>query len=258
MAYPGDPGAFAEEAADKLFPNARLVHLPTFADVFRQVEAGRFELGVVPLENSQAGSVLETFDLLAGSRAAIVGEVVVRVDHALLALPGTRLEDVRVVSSHPQAIAQSQSFLESLDVDIVAVYGTSRAARRIAEEHREGEAAVASERAAAAYGLEVLARAIQTEPDNRTRFAAISADPEPLAPPDKTSILFGTRNEPGALHRCITPFADRGLNLSKIESRPLGAAPWQYRFFLDVDAGLPDPAMAAAGHPTDLETSTRA
>jgi prephenate dehydratase len=246
VAYPGDPGAFAEEAAEELFPGDALVPYPTLGAVFHGVEDGRERFGVVPLENSQAGSVNETYDLLAGCEVSIVGEVVVHVDHALMALPGTRLEDVRVVSSHPQALAQCQEFLEPLDVEIVAVYGTSTAARRIAEEGRAGEAAIASPRAAAGYGLEVLARGIQTSTDNRTRFVAISADPSPVGSPDKTSLLFGTRNVPGALHRCLGALARRGLNLSKIESRPLGLEPWQYRFYLDVDAGLQEPALSDA------------
>lgn len=246
VVYPGDPGAFAEEAAELLFPDVATTARPALRAVFEEVEAGRAPVGVVPLENSQAGSVVETFDHLAQREVTIVGEVVVRVDHALLALPGTRVEDVKVVASHPQAIAQCQEFLESLGAEIVAVYATSRAASRIVEERRFGEAAVASPRAAALYGLEVLAAGIQTHADNRTRFVAISARSEPVGPPDKTSILFGTTNTPGALHRCLGAFAGRGLNMSKLESRPLGAEPWQYRFYADVDAGLPDPAMAEA------------
>jgi prephenate dehydratase len=246
VGYQGERGAFSEEAVRTLFPGSVPVPYRTLRSIFDDVGGGRVSYGVVPLENSQAGSITETYDLLWKGRVSIVGEAVVRVDHALLALPGVRLEDVRVVASHPQALAQCEEFLARLHAEIVSVYDTAGAAKRIAEERRAGEAAVASPRAAGMYGLAVLARGIQTYPDNRTRFAAISADPAPLGPADKTSMLFGTRNEPGALHRAIGTLAGRGLNLSKIESRPVGAEPWQYHFYLDVDAGLHEPALAAA------------
>ncbi len=247
VAYQGDPGAFSEEAARVLFPEVEAVPHRTLHEVFDAVTSGRARYGVVPVENSQAGSINEAYDLLAACGAWIVGEAVVRVAHALLALPGTRLEDVRVVSSHPQALAQCQEFLAGLDAEVVAVFDTAGAARRIADQRRSGEAAVASERAAELYGLEVLARGIQTDPGNRTRFAAIAMDPQPLGDPDKTSLTFATRDVPGALVHCLRPFADRDLNLSKLESRPLGGGEaWRYRFFLDVEAGLEDPELQAA------------
>ncbi len=247
VAFQGDPGAFSEEGVHVLFPDAKTLPRRTLRATFDAVSAGGAEYGVVPVENSQAGSINETYDLLVSSGASIVGEVVVAVAHALLALPGTRLEDVRVVSSHPQALAQCQEFLARLDAELIAVFDTAGAARRIARDHRGGEAAVASERAGELYGLEVLAREIQTDPGNQTRFAAIAMEPKPLGEPDKTSLSFATRNVPGALVRCLQLFADRGLNLSKLESRPLGGGQaWRYRFFLDVDAGLEDPALQAA------------
>jgi prephenate dehydratase len=246
VGYQGEPGAFSEEAVRTLFPRSMPVPYRAFRPVFDDVSAGRLRYGVVPLENSQAGSINETYDLLGRGGVWMVGEVVVAVDHALLALPGTRLEDLRQVSSHPQALAQCQEFLSTLDAEIVAVYDTAGAAKRIAEGSREGEGAVASPRAAEMYGLEVLAERIQTNPDNRTRFAAISADHTPLGPEDRTSILLGVKNEPGALYRSLGHFASRGLNLSKLESRPFGPEPWQYRFYVDVDAGVAAPALAKA------------
>ncbi|MDP9341833.1 MAG: prephenate dehydratase [Actinomycetota bacterium] len=247
VAYQGDPGAFSEEAARVLFPDGEAVPHRTLREAFGAVTSGLAHYGVVPVENSQAGSINETYDLLASGGAWIVGEVVVNVAHALLALPGTRLEEVRVVSSHPQALAQCQEFLAGLDAEVVAVFDTAGAARRIADQGRTGEAAVASERAAGLYGLEVLASGIQTDPGNRTRFAAIATDHQALGKPDKTSLTFATPDVPGALVQCLRQFADRGLNLSKLESRPLGGGEaWRYRFFLDVEAGLEDPALQAA------------
>lgn len=246
VGYQGEPGAFSEEAVWTLFPGATPVPHRGLRSIFEDVRAARLRYGVVPLENSQAGSINETYDLLALGSVWIVGEVVVNVDHALLALPGTRLEDISQISSHPQALAQCQEFLSTLDADIVAVYDTAGAAKRIAEGRRTGEAAVAAPRAAQKYGLEVLVSSIQTDPANQTRFAAVSADPTPLGVGDKTSILFGTRNEPGALYRALGHLASRNLNLSKLESRPLGAEPWQYRFYVDVGASLQSDEMTDA------------
>jgi prephenate dehydratase len=246
VGYQGEPGAFSEEAVLALFPEAEPVPHPGFQPIFDDVEAGHLRYGVVPVENAQAGSINEAYDLLGRGRVSIVGEVMVQVDHALLALPGTTLDDVRQVSSHPQALAQCEEFLAGLGVEVVAVYDTAGAAKRIADGRRAGEAAVAAPRAAEIYGLAVLARGIQTHPDNQTRFVAISADPEPLGPEERTSILLGVRNEPGALYRALGHLAGRNLNLSKLESRPDGRVPWRYRFYLDVDAGLHDGALAAA------------
>jgi prephenate dehydratase len=246
VGYQGEAGAFSEDAAGLLFPGAVAVPHRAFRSIFVDVQSGRLSHGVVPLENALAGSINETYDLLGRGGVWIVAEVVVRVEHSLLALPGTLLKQVWRVASHPQALAQCQEFLAELDAEVVPEYDTAGAARRIALERRPGEAAVASARAAEVYGLEILARGIQTDPRNQTRFAAISADPTPLGPEARTSLVFGTTNEPGALYRVLGHLAGRGLNLSKLESRPLGDEPWQYRFYLDVDAGVHEPPMADA------------
>lgn len=253
--YQGEPGAFSEQAVRTLLPEAEPVPHRTFGSVFEAVVSGDLRYGVVPIENSQAGSINDTYDLLARHHLWIGGEVSVRVDQALLALPGTRLEDVRRVSSHPQALAQSAEFLAALDAEVVPEYDTAGAARRIAEQRLAGEAAVASERAAELYGLEVLARRIQTHGENHTRFVAIAVDRTPLGEPDKTSLVFGVGHRPGALYRSLRPFAERDLNLSKLESRPLGDSPWRYRFYLDVEAADTDPALIEALAELERETS---
>ena len=222
---------------------------------------GETSSGLVPLENSQGGSIAETYDLLARGGVAIVGEIVVRVDQALLGLPGASLDGIRRVWSHPQALAQCEEFLAALRADVVPMYDTAGAAKRVAEEGRPDQAAVAAERAASVYGLEVLARRIQTHKDNQTRFAAIAArgedgdPPRPLGPPDKTSLLLGVRHVPGALVRCLQPFALRGLNLTKLESRPLGDRPWEYRFYLDVESEPGDPALSHALEELEAEAA---
>jgi len=246
VGYQGEPGAFSEEAVRSLFPDADAMPLRTVRAVFDAIANGDVPAGVVPLENSLAGSINETYDLLARGDTHIVGETVLAVDHALLALPGTRLEDVKRISSHPQALAQCDEYLAELDVELLPVYDTAGAAKRIADERREHEAAVASERAAEVYGLEVLARRIQTNEENQTRFAAISRDPSPLGRPNKTSLILVTGHTPGSLYRCLGPFAERGVNLTKLESRPVGHTAWRYRFFLDVEAGPDDPPFVEA------------
>lgn len=256
VGYQGEPGAYSEEAAALLFPGAPLLPYRSLHQVFDAVESGALRAGVVPLENSQAGSINETYDLLGPGRVHIVGEAVIRVDHALLALPGTALGELRRVSSHPAALAQCQEFLATLEVEVVPVYDTAGAAKRIAGERRVGEAAVASRRAGEVYGLEVLARKIQDDEDNFTRFAAVAAADEPLGPPDKTSLVLVTDHRPGALYHALRPFAERDVNLVKLESRPSGAGPWKYRFYLDVEAGREDPAFRAALE--DLRTEAAA
>jgi len=246
VAYQGEPGAFSETAVLALFPAAQPVPHHAFRDVFGAVESGAVDFGMMPIENSQAGSINDTYDLLARGTARIVGEVIVPVRHSLMALPGTAIGDVRRVISHPQALAQCQDYLERLGVEVRAVHDTAGAARLIAEERREGEAAVAAERAAAVYGLDVLASQIEDDPQNQTRFVAVSTSGEPVGEPTKTSLLFEVRSIPGALYRCLGPFAERNLNLSKLESRPLRGQPWEYRFYLDVDVGDRDEGFVAA------------
>lgn len=246
VAYQGEPGAYGEEGARTLFPDAEHLALPSLRTVFQAVEVGRAQFGHVPLDNSQAGSINETYDLFLKHGLHLVGETIVRVDHCLLALPGTAVEDVRVVMSHPQAVAQSEEYLSALEVEVHAEYNTAGAAKRIAEQRLERTAAIASRRAAELYGLEVLAERIQTYPDNHTRFGALSRSPDPLAEPDTSSLVFGVGHVAGSLYRCLGTFAERHVNLRKLESRPRAGRPWEYVFYADVEAPASDPAMVDA------------
>jgi prephenate dehydratase len=246
VAYQGEAGAYSEEGALALFPEAERVALPSIRKVFEAVEVGRVATGLVPLDNSQAGSINETYDLFLRHGLHLVGETVVRVDHCLLALPGSAIDDLREVMSHPQAIAQCEEFLSALDVTVRAEYNTAGAAKRIAEARLEHTAAIASRRAAELYGLEVLAERIQTYPDNYTRFGALSRSPEPLGEADKTSLVFGVGHVAGSLYRCLGAFAERHLNLTKLESRPRPGRPWEYVFYVDVDAPAERPGMVEA------------
>jgi prephenate dehydratase len=236
VSYPGEAGAFSEEGAVALFPDAERRPQPSIRTVFESVEVGRVDWGLVPLDNSQAGSINETYDLFLRHGLHLVGETVVRVDHSLLALPGSVIDELKEVVSHPQAIAQCEEFLSALEVNVRAEYNTAGAAKVISEQKLEHTAAIASRRAADLYGLEVLAERIQTYPDNYTRFGALSRAPTALGEPNKSSLVFGVGHVPGSLYRCLGAFAERHLNLTKLESRPRPGRPWEYVFYADVDA----------------------
>ena len=246
VGYQGEPGSYSEQAVEALFPGADSRARRDLRSIFADVASGGLDFGVVPIENSFAGAINETYDLLSEGGVTIVGEVIVKVEHALLALPGTRIEDLHKVKSHPQALAQCEPFLRSLGVDLVAVYDTAGAAKSIVEEGLRDEAAVASLRAAELYNLIPLATSIQANRFNRTRFVAIGTGSGPQSPADKTSLVFEVDNTPGSLYRCLRPIAEMGLNLSKLESRPARDQPWQYRFYLDVDCGIEDRSLARA------------
>ena len=246
VAYQGEEGAYSEAAVGRLFPDAARVPVATIRKVFEAVEVGRVDYGLVPIDNSQAGSINETYDLFLKHGLHLVGETVVGVDHCLLGLPGTHPDDLKEVISHPQAIAQSEEFLTALDVVIRPDYDTAGAARRIAEEKLTGTGAIASRRAAELYGLEILAERIQTYADNHTRFGVLSRQSEPLGTPTKSSLVFGVGHVAGSLYRCLGAFAERHLSLSKLESRPRTGRPWEYVFYADVEAAADDPAMIEA------------
>jgi prephenate dehydratase len=247
VAYQGEPGAFSEAAVLRLLPGADPRPYPTFDEVFDAVHAGDVALGVVPVENSIGGSIHRNYDLLVERELSIVGEVQVPVVHQLLALPGVRLDEIRRVLSHPQALAQCARFLRSLNgVEAIATYDTAGSAKMVRDEQRRDQAAIASARAGELFSLTSLRAGIQDFDDNITRFLAISRERTPLAPPDKTSVVFTLRNEPGALFKALSVFALRGIDLSKLESRPVAGRPFEYLFYVDVAAAREDLACTRA------------
>ncbi len=247
VAYQGEPGAYSERAVQMLFPEAEPLACDTVRLVFSRVTSGESEYGVVPLENSQAGSVNETYELLLHtSLLGIVGEVMVRVDHALLGLPGARLEEIRRVHSHWQALAQCEEFLAAMHIEPVPAHDTAGAARKVAEGGAKEEAAIASVGAGALFGLAVLAERIQTEKENLTKFAVIGGGDPGLGEPDKTSLVMAVLDRPGSLLGALTPFAERGINLHKLESRPRRGAPFEYLFYVDLMAPASSPEVEAA------------
>ncbi len=246
VAYQGLAGAYSEAATVALFPQDTPVPHRTFGEVFAALESSTVAAAVVPVENTHVGSVVDVYDLLRGHTGLqIVAEAIVRVRHCLLAKPGATIDGIKTARSHPQALAQVDDFLRARHIDPIVAYDTAGAAAEVAQGNDLTVAAVASKRAAREYGLTVLAEAIETTPDNFTRFFALTrrGDDHPAGriPEElrsgarKSSLAYATTNVPGALTRSLQPFATAGLQLTKIESRPSRAAPWDYVFYLDFE-----------------------
>ena len=252
VAFQGELGAFSELAVRQACGERALPQpCRTLRDVFAAVQSGRAALGVVPVENSRAGSIHETYDLLLECPLQIRGEVAVRVQQCLLAPPGTRLGDIRRVYSHPQALAQCETYILGLGAEAVAVYDTAGSAKTLAAGREPGAGAIASARAAELYGLEVLARGIQEDPGNTTRFYVVG-HPGPAVPggpgrPRTVVVLALAQDDsPGALFWSLGSLAYWKINISKIESRPSRLRPWHHRFYLELDVAEEDAAFRSA------------
>ena len=240
VAFQGERGANSEEAVVHLFGDVELVPCARLSDAFRAVADGRADCGVVPVENSTAGSINETYDLLLAHDLVIAGELDHRVVHCLMALPGQTLDAMERVYSHPQALAQCDAFLSQHGLESVSYYDTAGSAKMIQEQCLLGAAAIASRRAAQLYNLEVLAQGIETNPNNYTKFLVIDTEPAPASARSKTSIVFVVDNRPGTLHSALGALATREINLVKIESRPSRVRPWHYTFYVDIDGHQDD------------------
>lgn len=236
VAFQGERGAFSEDAAAKLF-GVDIDYLPCsrLKQVFEHVSRDKVEYGVVPVENSQAGSINETYDLLLAYPLNIFAEVILRVSHCLMALPGEKLADITTIYSHPQAIAQCAEFLSEMNAEIMSSYDTAGSAKMIKEKRLRNCAAIASQKAADIYGLEVLAPEIETSANNYTKFAAISKQKAEPAQRNKTSLVFAAEHKPGSLYEILGIFATKGINLTKLESRPSRREPWEYVFYADFE-----------------------
>jgi chorismate mutase/prephenate dehydratase len=233
----------------------------TFRAAAAAVRDGTADHALLPIENTTAGSINETYDLLAEGGLVITAEAVSRIEHCLLALPGARLEDLRLVLSHPQGILQCQDFLHAHEWLVTqSEFDTAGAARKVRERNDPAVAAIAGESAAKVYGLEVLRRGIQSQEGNFTRFVELSREPvgvegEVAA---KTSLLLTTRHVPGALAEVLGVFSRRGVNLAKLESRPMLGSPFQYRFYLDLDGNASrDPVRSALAEVAALASELR-
>ncbi|MBF0453521.1 MAG: prephenate dehydratase [Magnetococcales bacterium] len=235
VAFQGMRGAYSEQACREKMPTWDFLPCSTFEDVFTQVESGRVALGMVPVENSMAGVVSDSYDLLAIHNLRIVGEHYLQVHHCLLGNSGATLDRIGAVYSHPQALAQCHSFIRSQGWDRCSVYDTAGAAADLKNRGFLEEAAIASELCAELYGLTILKRDIQDSAKNTTRFLVISKKDAPHQEdlPHKTSLLFEVRNIPASLYKCLGGFATNGVNLTRLESRPVPGKSWSYHFYLD-------------------------
>jgi len=235
VAFQGERGSFSEEAAHKLLGRKiRVQPCETFAAIFESVVRGKTRFCLAPIENTLAGSVYENYDLLLKHDLHIVGEVSLRIVHNLIALPGTALKNVRQVYSHPVALAQcGRFFAEHPAIEKVPFYDTAGAVKMLAEKRLRDAAAIASRVAATFYQARILKTHLEDHQENYTRFLLLSRTARVSPRADKVSIVFSTRNIPGSLFRCLSAFALRDINLTKLESRPLRGRPWEYFFYLD-------------------------
>jgi chorismate mutase/prephenate dehydratase len=262
IAYQGTEGSFSHLAAQRAFAGREggvlLTGHETFRGAAQAVVSGEADLALLPIENSTAGSINETYDLLAEGGLVITGEIVAAIEHCLLALPGVELDEIRTAISHPQALRQCEAFFRAHPaIRAREEFDTAGAARKVRSSGDRTLAALASAAAAVTYGLEIVARGIQTEAGNSTRFVEVTSHPLPVAAgrPVKTSLLLTLAAErPGALGEVLTELSRRGLNLTKLESRPIPGERWTYRFYLDVDGhAASEPfreALAAIGSAT--------
>ncbi len=238
VAFQGEAGAYSELAAFESFGEGiSTLPCPAFEDVFTAVNSGECSYGLLPVENSLAGSIHRNYDLMLRHDLHIVREYHLRVSHCLLALPGVMLEEVKSVHSHPQALAQCEANLAQLGVKKVAEADTAGSARKLRQDGDLNKAVLASSRAAEVYGLEILAEHMEDNQANYTRFLALSQEPlkvnEPEAGEYKTSVVFSLMNKPGALFKALSVFALRDIDLTKIESRPIPGQLWEYMFYVD-------------------------
>lgn len=248
VAYQGEPGAYSEDAVASVF-GERVDTVPCleFQDAFEAVDTGRATHAVLPVENSIEGTVAPVNDLLLEHDLTVTGEALVPVNHCLIGNARSSLRTIRTVYSHPQALGQCRRFLaRHREWRQVPAYDTAGSVKMVRERGRTDEAAVASRRSASLYRMKVLAEDVQTDHENMTRFFVLEKHPQGLAAANKTSIAFVAKNVPGALHRCLGEFATRGINLTKLESRPRRSRPWNYVFYADLEGTMDDRAVREA------------
>jgi prephenate dehydratase len=246
VAFQGEPGAYSEQAVFGHWDSAETLPCESFDAVFDAVTSGACEAGLIPIENSLAGSIHQNYDLLLSHDLHIVGETLLRVRHCLITVPGVGLMDVRKAISHPQALGQCAGYLRKHGIKPEAVYDTAGSVKLLKESGAQDMAAIASRRAAELYGLQILEEGIEDNPENYTRFLEISRMPVRPEGEAKTSIVFTLKNTPGALFKALSVFALRDMDLTKIESRPLQGKPWEYLFYVDFIGAAHDPQAARA------------
>ena len=240
VACQGVEGAYSQIAAEKLFRLPSITYFSNFNAVFSAIEANMCKYGILPIENSTAGSVKQVYDLMKEHNFKIVRSVRVKIDHNLLAKPGTKLNDIKEIFSHEQAVNQCSKFLSSLspDVKITCVENTAKAAMMVAMSDRNDVASISSHFCASLYGLDVISTSIQDNGNNQTRFICISNELEIFPGADKTSLMLITPHKPGSLYKILSRFNSLGINLVKLESRPLPDRNFEFMFYFDLETSI--------------------
>lgn len=247
VVFQGAEGAYSQAAMVEYFGDSiNSFHVDTFRDAMLAIDEGSADFAVLPIENSTAGSVNEIYDLLDEFENYIVGEQIIKIEHCLMATPGTKLEDIKKVYSHPQSLMQSARFLKDMPWQQISMQNNAFAAKKVSEEKDKTQAAIASEYAAKLYGLEILKKGVNHNSSNSTRFIIVSNQKIFLKDANKISISVEVADESGSLYRMLSHFIYNNLNLNRIESRPLEGRNWEYRFFIDFDGNLSDNAVKNA------------
>ena len=251
VAFQGEAGAFSEQAVFEYFGSVESISCESFEAVFDAINSGKCEAGIIPIENSLAGSIHQNYDLLLRNNLHIVGEYLLRVRHCLIVNPGVKKADIKKAISHPQALGQCAGYLRSHKIKAEQGLDTAGSVKALKESVALDAAAIASRRAAELYGMQILEEGIEDNAENYTRFLAIQREPiipesDPQQELAKTSIVFTLKNAPGALFKALSVFALRDINLTKIESRPLQGKPWEYLFYIDFIGAMQDESSQKA------------
>lgn len=240
VAFQGEHGAYSEEAIRAYYGEVETCPCESFEEVFATVGLGRCEAGLIPIENTLAGSIHQNYDLLFQNQLHIVGEYFLRVRHCLIAMPGVKKSEIRKAISHPQALAQCAAYLHNHGIKSEQVYDTAGSVKMLKESGAHDTAAIASRRAADLYGMQILDEGIEDNVENYTRFLALAKESIVPQGAAKTSILFTLKNQPRALSDALGVFASHDIDITKIESRPLQGKPWEYLYFVDFIGAVQD------------------
>lgn len=247
VVFQGAEGAYSQAAMVRYFGDQiDSIHVDTFRDAMSAIDEGSADFAVLPIENSTAGIVNEIYDLLVEFENYIVGEQIIKIEHCLLGVPGTQLSDIKTVYSHPQSLMQSSRYLSGHGWQQISMPNNAFAARKVAEEKRTDQAAIASEYAGQVYGLEVLAKPVNNVSSNSTRFIIVTNQKIFKKDAKKVSLCFEVPHESGSLYHMLSHFIYNNLNMTKIESRPIEGRAWEYRFFVDFEGNLADGAVKNA------------